>query len=96
MLYVAQLVKPSREVVAKVNHEMVRAWPGPFNRVTPEVLQHLKDFGFGSEFKDLERSTQAAQFRVMHRDSAAAGGLRIESRRRALRRLADTRLGRQR
>lgn len=94
LLYVAQLCRPPEKIRRLVDDVMLRTWPGPFNRVQPKDLKHLKELGFQSQFKDLGTVALAAQYRVAHWDSYQGGGLQPTRRVAALQALANSRQGR--
>ena len=66
---------PQRE--AATLRELV---PGPYRWINSQDLHGLRrDFALPQEFIDLKEVSVAARFRVLHREAAAAGGLRAKT-----------------
>ena len=64
-----------------------RLVPGSTQWATVADLHSLASMGFPRDFIDLTKTQKAAQFRVVHWEAWASGGLAVQSRARALRAL---------
>ena len=74
--FVAQLEEVPVRWEEHEGHILRTLIPGPFRWALPEDFRGLRrDFGFPVEAPDLRVVSQAARFRVAHREAASRGGL---------------------